>query len=614
MASNKSRAVDAANRALKRGQIGKAIAEYQRLVRQDPNDIRSKLKLGDLFIRAGQRDAAIEILKSVADFYSRQGFTLKAVAVYKQILRINPALSDANVALAKLYQQQGRLSDAVRHFRQAARLFADRGKTLERLEVIRQLVDLDPENVADRVRLAEAFSSSQRFPEAVALFRQALETLQRHDRPRLYCKVAERLLHHQPDDFEVNRRLADCYLRERDAQRALPKLRACYRQQPRDMEVLEMLQETFDLLGQPHKAVTVLREMARLYEESGLLKERNQIYERILLIDEADSEARRALRVKTAVGPDQIVVQFDDSRPGVVASEVEEAVFDTPEDTEPVSLEELARAADAARDERTAVAARPRAQVSQEVPPKPADDIEVEELLEAVIDEDAEVSSGDLEIEPIIEETDEATVVQELPIRSGTVEMPQSRPVEEVAEAAPTPRPNSTEEALAAVRSGDPSVEALFEDLDLEEEIDIQDEADDTVVVGDLDLEDFEDFELDDGLSSSAGGEGSSAPAVGDADWDTLLTGDAESAASEDDVDLDALLAEADRAVAAIAEPESAPVGGADTTQQLREALEEVDFYIANQLTSDASQLLGELHKAHPNHPEILRRLEQIRK
>ena len=346
MPFSKAKSIETANKALKRGQYDRAIAEYERIVRQDPTDIRSKLKLGDLYIRAAQTEDAIRVLHEVATHYSDQGFTLKAVAVYKQILKLNPEMAEVSVSLASHYQQQGLLNEAVRQYKEAARIYAQRGRVLERLNVIRAMVDLDPDNVADRIRLAESYSSAGRYSEAVALFRDACRILESRNRPALYCKVAERLLHHQPDDFAVNRQLAAYYLKDRDAQRALPKLRACYRQQPRDLEVLEMLQETFELLGQTHKAVSVLREMARIYGENGLLEERQHAYEQILELSQEDSEARKALRIVSAVDDQQAIFEFDESQPGATIPEppTEEEAFDVVEG-DPSVLDEPPRGA-----------------------------------------------------------------------------------------------------------------------------------------------------------------------------------------------------------------------------------------------------------------------------
>ena len=614
MPFSKARSVEAAGRALKRGQYGKAVEEYQRIVQADPEDIRSKLKLGDLHIRASQTDDAIRVLREVAEHYGRQGFMLKAVAVYKQILKLDPQLPEVSETLASHYHQQGLLTEAVKQYKDAAREYARTGRMLERLEVIRKMVELDAENVADRIRLAEAFSAAGRYTQAVTLFREACRVLERRDRPVLYCKVAERLLHHQPDDFEVNRALAAHYLKERDAQRALPKLRACYRQQPRDLDVLEMLASTFDLLGQAHKAISVLREIARLHGENGLLKERDRTYERILELNSGDSEARKALDIATAVDDEQLVLEFD---------------------------EEKAAA-------KRAAAASPKGKRGK--PTKAAassggDDIEVVELDESAFVED-ELPVAEAEDTPL--PVDVLTADTERDLSSDA---------------------RSAADAVEAVRRDITSLDEIFGDLDLDQDIDIQEDGEDTIDVGEMAIDEFDEFEFDDELERAPGAGAPSTIAASEAekrpapkpvrrarnegqkklesDWKELFgddplgdTGDFDDAFGrvEEEVDLDKLLAEAEKAVVkhekpagakkararkrpapakpapAAARPATAqrpaPAAGIDVA--LRESLEEVDFYVSNELTEDAAQLLSELRNEYPEHPEIVRRLKAL--
>ena len=153
--------MDAGRRAYEKGQYDKAIKEYLKIVKEDPKDVRVWLKIGDLYAKKNAKGEATETYMKVAKFYSEQGFYLKAVAVYKQILKVDPRLVEVNLKLAELYRQLGLLSDAMQHFEMVAAFFHREGKTKEALATIRQLVDLDPENVATRIKLAELYSKEE---------------------------------------------------------------------------------------------------------------------------------------------------------------------------------------------------------------------------------------------------------------------------------------------------------------------------------------------------------------------------------------------------------------------------------------------------------------------
>src|SRR5215510_5978137 len=89
VAFNKEKVMDAARRFVDKGQIDKAVKEYLRIVQEDPKDVRVWLKIGDLYEKKGSKQEAIETYAKVARFYHEQGFFLKAVAVYKQILKLD---------------------------------------------------------------------------------------------------------------------------------------------------------------------------------------------------------------------------------------------------------------------------------------------------------------------------------------------------------------------------------------------------------------------------------------------------------------------------------------------------------------------------------------------
>jgi pilus assembly protein FimV len=295
MAINKNKVMDAARKARDKGQVDKAIKEYLKIVREDPKDVRVWLKIGDLYAKKGAKAEATETYLKVAKFYSEQGFYLKAVAVYKQILKLDPRLVEVNLKLAELYRQLGLLSDAMQHFEMVAAFFHREGKTREALATIRQLVDLDPENVATRIKLAELYSKEGMVEDAVTEFGQACEYLRKHNRLDDFVKVAERLLWHKPDNLPLNRELANLYLRRSDPRRALQKLQTCFKADPRDVDTLGLLAQAFQSLDQKGKTVSVLKEMARVLVEVGKRREAEDVHRRILAFVPNDPDSRAFL-------------------------------------------------------------------------------------------------------------------------------------------------------------------------------------------------------------------------------------------------------------------------------------------------------------------------------
>jgi tetratricopeptide (TPR) repeat protein len=303
VAFNKEKVMDAARKFVDKGQIDKAVKEYLRIVREDPKDVRVWLKIGDLYAKKGSKQEASETYLKVARFYQEQGFYLKAVAVYKQILKLDPRLVEVNLKLAELYRQLGLLSDAMQHFELVAAHFHRDGKTKEALATVRQLVDLDPENVATRIKLAELYSKEGMTVEAVTEFTAVCETLRKQNRQDDFIKVAERLLWHKPELRDLNRELASLYLRRNDPRRALQKLQICFKADPRDVETLGLLAQAFQALEQKSKTVSVLKELARVFDENKQRDKADDVHRKILQFVPNDPEALAYLGDKAKQAP-----------------------------------------------------------------------------------------------------------------------------------------------------------------------------------------------------------------------------------------------------------------------------------------------------------------------
>ncbi len=88
MAVDRDKILQAAQKLVEKKRYDKAIVEYQKLVVDDPKDVRTLLKIGDLYLKMEQHADAIGTYERVGQFYSAQGLHLKAIAVYKQIREI----------------------------------------------------------------------------------------------------------------------------------------------------------------------------------------------------------------------------------------------------------------------------------------------------------------------------------------------------------------------------------------------------------------------------------------------------------------------------------------------------------------------------------------------
>src|SRR5204863_4610818 len=156
MAFEKAKVLKAAEKFLSIGNIAAAIKEYRQLVEHDQDDFTALNMLGDLCVRAGSKEEAVGCFARIAEHYREQQFTLKAIAMYKKIDRLNPRNPEIAEKLASLYSIQGLVVDARAQYMVVADTYSRAGDSKKAVEVLHKIADLDPNNTDVRLKLAES--------------------------------------------------------------------------------------------------------------------------------------------------------------------------------------------------------------------------------------------------------------------------------------------------------------------------------------------------------------------------------------------------------------------------------------------------------------------------
>jgi len=292
---DKNKVIESAAKLIAKGQLDKAAKEFQRALEVDPDDVRILQKLAELDQKMGRHTEAADCFERVAKTYASQGFYLKAVALYKQVLKVVERI-EVNVKLAELYQQLGLIGDATKEWQNVASYYEKIGDLKASLDTLKKLVDLDPDNVAARIRLGEQYARQDNFVEAVTELRRAAEYLKRNGRTDDYLRVAERISHLDQGDAALARELAESYLARGDSKRALAKLQICFKANPRDLQTLQMLARAFQELGQINKTVSVLKELARLHFDAQRFEDAQSVFEQVAELAPDDGDVKASLR------------------------------------------------------------------------------------------------------------------------------------------------------------------------------------------------------------------------------------------------------------------------------------------------------------------------------
>lgn len=305
MAVDKNKIVAEATRFVQKGQYDKALKAYEKILAEDRKEVRTLLKVGEIHQKKGDVAAASATFNQVAEIYGEQGFFLKAVAVYKQIAKLTPDDVRVNEKLAGLYQQLGLLNDATNQLQAVATAYEKSGDQGRHLDVLRRLLDLDPENVVTCQRLGDLYAKANRTTEALELYRRAAAHLKENKRGDEYVKLAERIFQLTPDDLKLAKELAQEYLARGDTKKALGKLQICHGTDKQDVDTLRLMAQAFRDLGQVSKTIAVYRALARVYAERGRRDEAAVTWRMVLELLPDDAEAQEELAASAAAAPAQ---------------------------------------------------------------------------------------------------------------------------------------------------------------------------------------------------------------------------------------------------------------------------------------------------------------------
>jgi tetratricopeptide (TPR) repeat protein len=196
---NKQKVLSAAEKFVQQGKLQNAITEYEKIIKADAKDLTVLNTVGDLYSRLGESDRAIQCFKSVGDAYAQQGFTVKAIAMYKKLSKLRPTL-EGSLRLAELYTQQGLFNDARAQYLHVAEEFLRGGELEQAVRIFQKTLEMDPDNVNMRTRLAEVYIRLGKKAEAWDIFATAVESLRGRGALTAAEEILQRMLALDPNN------------------------------------------------------------------------------------------------------------------------------------------------------------------------------------------------------------------------------------------------------------------------------------------------------------------------------------------------------------------------------------------------------------------------------
>ncbi|HEY4720074.1 MAG TPA: tetratricopeptide repeat protein [Candidatus Methylomirabilis sp.] len=193
----KRKGLQAALAYVQQGKLDKAIAEYEAILRTDAKNPNVLNALGDLSARIGNKAEAIGYFKRLGEAYRVDGLFVRAISVYKKVLKLDPLNLEASLSCADMYAEQGITPEAKMQYQGLLDQFLRKGDVPGALEICEKLIRLEPGQQATIAKaagvLARPGRAEQLLPKLQAIEERFVAAGQTQDIRQVYVKAAELL-------------------------------------------------------------------------------------------------------------------------------------------------------------------------------------------------------------------------------------------------------------------------------------------------------------------------------------------------------------------------------------------------------------------------------------
>lgn len=192
---------------LELGHLDQALELYQRAARLSPEDPLPVEKIAQIHQQLGQVQEGVEFSMRAADLYLNMRDADKAINNWTRVIRLDPESVEAHERLARLYERLGRTQQAITEQIAAASLLQHAGRLEEAQIAGEHALSLDPKNkeAQNAVEMLKAFES---LPKPVRKAGPTGPLRAVKDKARDADKTAMKAFEESPDPIEEARQKA----------------------------------------------------------------------------------------------------------------------------------------------------------------------------------------------------------------------------------------------------------------------------------------------------------------------------------------------------------------------------------------------------------------------
>jgi Tfp pilus assembly protein PilF len=148
----------------------KAIAEYRKVLEQEPDNPVVLAKLGALLARTRQPEEARKKFLAAAEVYEKQAFEDKALGIYQQAAGFLPGRAELFEQIAKLNVKRSRPADGIRALLDGAAHQRGRKLRVNAVRLLREAVRIEPWHFEASMALARLLRKQGKRDDARKLY------------------------------------------------------------------------------------------------------------------------------------------------------------------------------------------------------------------------------------------------------------------------------------------------------------------------------------------------------------------------------------------------------------------------------------------------------------
>ncbi|HXE95182.1 MAG TPA: tetratricopeptide repeat protein [Dongiaceae bacterium] len=263
--SKKDRLVEEAHKLALRGQFDKAANVYEQILALDPTAINLRQKLAELLIKCGRNDDARKELESIGSFFSKNGFFLKAIAVYKQLQKLFPADISLSLSLAELNEKHGLIANSLSEYKLVYEFYEKAGNIHEALGILDRMQNVDPQNIPIKIKLAEAYLQQGKKDESYAVFSKTASLLLERNDNDMLSRICSRIRQFFPDRQDFMVETLSEQIRQGNAATAAESLQSLIRCNPNNKHLWDLIVQAYQLLDQPHRVKAAFQHYLKFF-------------------------------------------------------------------------------------------------------------------------------------------------------------------------------------------------------------------------------------------------------------------------------------------------------------------------------------------------------------